>query len=106
MNEITDLAKYLSRFFEEYLPLERGLSKHTIRSYSDTFTMWYTFFLCQKKLPAHKVMLKHITRQNVVDFLNWLEGTRGSSSTTRNSRLASLRAFSYFMQYQDVRNIW
>lgn len=105
MNEITDLAKYLSRFFEEYLPLERGLSKHTIRSYSDTFTMWYAFFLCQKKLPANKIMLKHITRQNVVDFLNWLEGTRGSSSTTRNSRLASLRAFCYFMQYQDVRNI-
>lgn len=105
MNEITDLAKYLNRFFMEYLPLERGVSKHTIRSYSNTFTMWYTFFLSQKKIPAHKVVLKHITRENVVLFLNWLEKERSSSPTTRNSRLASLRAFCYFMQYQDVKNM-
>ena len=105
MNEITDLAKYLNRFFVEYLPLERGVSKHTIRSYSDTFTVWYEFFLSQKKIPANKVMLDHITRQNVLTFLNWLEKERNSSPTTRNSRLASLRAFCYFMQYQDVKNI-
>jgi len=105
MNEITDFAKYLNRFFVEYLPLERGVSKHTIRSYSDTFTLWYEFFLSQKKISAHKVMLKDVTRQNVVAFLNWLETERNSSPTTRNSRLASLRAFCYFMQYQDVKNI-
>jgi site-specific recombinase XerD len=105
MNEITDLAKYLNRFFVEYLPLERGVSKHTIRSYSNTFTLWYEFFLSQKKISAHKVMLKDITRQNVVTFLNWLETERNGSPPTRNSRLASLRAFCYFMQYQDVKNI-
>ena len=31
----TALGRHLVRFFEEYLPVQRGLSPHTIRSYRD-----------------------------------------------------------------------
>lgn len=104
MNEITDLAKYLNRFFVEYIPLERGVSKHTIRSYSDTFTILYEFFQ-PKENTGPQGMLSHISRQNIVTFLNWLKTKRTSSPTTRNSRLASLWAFCYFTQYQYIKNI-
>ena len=43
METATDFAKYLTKFFTEYLVGERGASTHTIRSYSDTFTLVLTY---------------------------------------------------------------
>ena len=46
---ITDMAMLLKDFFETYLPKERGVSGHTIRSYSATFQSLYSFFKGSKQ---------------------------------------------------------
>jgi integrase/recombinase XerD len=42
--------------------------------------------------------LKMIGRQIVSEFLDWLENTRNASVSTRNQRLAALKAFSKYAQ--------
>lgn len=101
----TDFGRYISIFFEQYLPLERGVSKHTIRSYSDTFTLFFEFMGKVKRTPPHKLTLSLITRDVIIKFLDWVEQIRNCSATTRNIRLAAIHAFCYFLQYKDIQRL-
>lgn len=102
---ITDMAILLKDFFEIYLPKERGVSGHTIRSYSTTFQSLYAFFKVHKGIHANKLSVKDLSRQSINEYLNWLETGKGNKVPTRNSRLASIKAFCHYAQYKDFRNI-
>ena len=65
----TDFGKYVTLFFTQYLVGERGVSPHTLRSYSDTFNLFYDFMSLVRSVPAHKVRLKDVTHQTIKDFL-------------------------------------
>ena len=41
----------------------------------------------------------------VLNFLDWLQDTKKSSNATRNQRLAALRSFCTYMQYEDVKRL-
>lgn len=105
MEKETDFARHLTSFFNSYLPMERGVSRHTLRSYAHTFTLFIDFMREVKNIRAEKLELKTIDRNVVVDFLEWLQTKRQCSDNTRNLRLAALRSFFRYLQYEDVRNI-
>ena len=97
METTTDFAKYLTRFFTEYLVGERGASSHTIRSYSDTFTLVLTYMDKVKGKVANRLTLNHFNRETVLGFLDWLQKNRKCSNSTRNQRLAALHSFFRYM---------
>ena len=99
------MALLLKDFFETYLPKERGVSSHTIRSYSATFQSLYAFFKDNKGIRANKLFVKDLSRRSINDYLNWLEMEKGNKVSTRNSRLASVKAFCHYAQYKDFKNI-
>lgn len=103
METTTDFAKYLTRFFTEYLVGERGASSHTIRSYSNTFTLVLTYMDKVKGKVADRLTLNHFNRETVLGFLDWLQENRKCSNLTRNQRLAALHSFFRYMQYEDVK---
>ena len=105
IDNITDMAMLLKDFFETYLPKERGLSNHTIRSYSATFQSLYAFFKDNKGIRANKLFVKDLSRRSINDYLNWLEMEKGNKVPTRNSRLASVKAFCHYAQYKDFKNL-
>ncbi len=105
METATDFAKYLTKFFTEYLVGERGASSHTIRSYRDTFTLVLTYMDKVKHIAADRLTLTHFCRESVLDFLDWLQKERECTNSTRNQRLAALHSFFKYMQYEDVRHI-
>lgn len=105
METTTDFAKYLTRFFTEYLVGERGASSHTIRSYSDTFTLVLTYMDKVKGKVADRLTLNHFNRKTVLGFLDWLQQKRKCSNSTRNQRLAALHSFFRYMQYEDVKRL-
>lgn len=105
MEATTDFAKYLTRFFTEYLVGERGGSFHTIRSYRDTFTLVLTFMDKVMGIAADRLTLNHFNRETVLDFLDWLQKNRKCSNSTRNQRMAALHSFFRYMQYEDVKRI-
>lgn len=101
----TDFAKHLTAFFTEYLIGERGVSPNTIRSYSESFSLLLNFLDEQVNIKADNLRLEHITRKTVLNFLDWLQDTKKSSNATRNQRLAALRSFCTYMQYEDVKRL-
>ena len=96
----TDFAINLTNFLSRYLPGERGLSAHTIASYRYTFILFIAFMEKQKKISVNKLQLGHITREIIIEFLDWLQLERKCSDASRNVRLAALRSFFRFLQYQ------
>jgi site-specific recombinase XerD len=101
----TDFAKYLTAFFTGYLVGERGVSRNTIRAYSNTFTQLLTFMDEHEGIKADRLSLNHITRNVVLNFLDWLQNNRKSGNATRNNRLAAIHSFFRYMQYEDTKRI-
>ena len=81
------------------------MSTHTISSYKFTFVLFISFMEQQKRLNVSKIELKDITKECVIEFLDWLQSKRKCSNATRNVRLAGIHSFFRFLQYQHPENI-
>jgi len=102
----TDFAKTISDFLTRYLPGERGASINTIRSYRDTFKLLIRFMNEKKSIKIQKLKITHITKESVIEFLNYLEKDRKCSASTRNTRLAAIKCYFDYIIYRDIENIY
>ena len=98
----TDFARLLTKFLTGYLAHQRGISSNTVKAYKDTFVLLINF-LATKGIKAEKLKLVHITREIIDSFLNWLQTERGVGNATRNARLAAIRSFYRYVQYEGTR---
>lgn len=98
---ITDFAGELESFFVDFLATEVGASKHTIRSYRDTFVLLIDFMQSKHGISVNNIRLSHFERTMILSFLEWLESERKNSSSTRNQRFAAIRSFCDFLSRKD-----
>ena len=101
-----DLPYYLTSFLGKFLPGEKNASNHTIQSYSFTFRLLLTFFEDVKSVTPERLSMSDLTRDTVVEFLDWLESVRGCAITTRNQRLMAINSFVRFVQKQSPENLY
>jgi site-specific recombinase XerD len=85
------------RFFEDFLPAQRGLSPHTIRSYRDTLVLFLQFTSRKTNRRADQLTISDLTAERVVEFLTFLEKERKNGIATRNARLGVIHVFSRFL---------
>jgi site-specific recombinase XerD len=86
------LSDYLRYFFTCYLPQHRGVSPHTLASYKQSFLQLLRY--CKLRLPdQHDPELARFQVSFLLDFLAYLEKTLGNAASTRNARLAAMKAF-------------
>ncbi|MBO2527708.1 MAG: integrase [Clostridiales bacterium] len=97
----TDFTKALTSYFSTYLPTTCGVSPNTCNSYRDAFKLLLLYFQEEKGVPANSIELRMLNRNLVSDFLDWLEVQRKVSVTTRNQRLAAMKAFAHYVQYRN-----
>lgn len=97
----TDFTKALTAYFSTYLPLTCGVSPNTCNSYRDAFKLLLLYFQEEKGVSANSIELRMLNRNLVSDFLDWLEAQRKVSVTTRNQRLAAMKAFAHYVQYRN-----
>lgn len=97
----TDFTKALTAYFSTYLTLTCGVSPNTCNSYRDAFKLLLLYFQEEKGVPANSIELRMLNRNLVSDFLDWLEAQRKVSVTTRNQRLAAMKAFAHYVQYRN-----
>lgn len=97
----TDFTKALTSYFSTYLPETCGVSPNTCNSYRDAFKLLLLYFQEEKGIPANSIELRMLNRNLVSDFLDWLEVQRNVSVTTRNQRLAAMKAFAHYVQYRN-----
>lgn len=98
----TDFANRLSSFMSVYLPHDRNVSKHTLASYKVAFIDFIIFMEKQKSVSVNRIMLKHVNRENILDYLRWIEVEKSISLATRNYRLAAVKSFCRFLMYKDI----
>jgi integrase/recombinase XerD len=87
------LGQIVQSFFTDYLPVQKGLSQGTIRSYRDTISLLLRFLADHRHRPIAKLALEDLTLHSMLDFLKHLEHERGNSPRTRNQRRAALNTF-------------
>jgi len=97
----TDFSKHLTDFFLNYLPLQKNVSKNTIKAYRDTFKLLLNFCESEEKIKPEKLSMHHLSTNLIERFLIWLETERNCSVSTRNLRLAALHAFFRYIQSES-----
>jgi site-specific recombinase XerD len=93
----TDLGLELVRFFEEFLPGQRGLSPNTVRSYRDALVLWLKFTAADAGRAVERLQIRDLTAERVIAFLNHLAAARGNGIATRNARLGAIHVFARFL---------
>jgi len=96
-----DFSKCLTKFLTTYLAGERNLSTHTISSYCDTFKLFLIFMKEKQNIQPHQLNIKLLTKEIIVNYLSWLDSERGSSTSTRNVRLAAIHSFIKFLEFEN-----
>lgn len=99
--EPTDFAKALSRYLGVYLPGQRNASTNTLKSYRDTFKLLLRYCKQDCHLAIEKLCIRHIDKQLILGFLQWLEKDRHNGVSTRNQRLACIHGFYQYMQLEE-----
>lgn len=102
---MTDLARPLSRYLTEHLPHERGASRHTVRAYVCTFNMLVTFAAGRLGTRPCKLTVADLDTDTLLAFLDHLETDRKNGVTTRNMRLASIKAFFRFLEFRYPQHL-
>ena len=97
---MTGLASPLSAFLREYLPRDRGASRHTIESYATGFKLLATFAADRHGIRPCALEVGHLDVDTILAFLDHLEAERGNSVSTRNIRLAAVKAFHRFLEFR------
>lgn len=88
------LSTCLIQFFGQYLPRIKGLSKRTIESYHETFTLFLPFAAQYFSIKIQSLRIYHLSPDVILAFLNYLENQRNNIARTRNQRLATIKSFS------------
>lgn len=90
---MNDFFETIRKFLIEYLPNQRCLSENTIRSYRQSLNLFVKFLREVKGYTVAKIQFSVISREMLLEFLDWIETERKCSASTRNQRLMVLRAF-------------
>lgn len=93
---------YITKYFSEYLPSVKGVSKKTIQSYRDTFVLFLDYIHEVYRLNINKLSMHDIDEIMIEKFLEHLENNRKNSISTRNQRLAALHSFYRYLQKREL----
>lgn len=93
-------AAYLGKYFRVYLPSISGRTPQTIDSYRYAFILFLTFMQDVNRISADAVEISHLSMNNILSYLSWLQTVRSNSVSTRNQRQAAINSFIRFLMYE------
>lgn len=105
-NESIRIAGHVSRFLDEYVPLQKTDSINTLRSYQNALALYLTFLENEKKIQCTDLKGDCFTRLNIEEWISWLKKERGCSPESCNNRLASLRVFLKFLGSRETAYLY
>lgn len=97
MNKTNIFLDLLQSFIKDYLPIAKGASSNTIRSYKYAFKLLFDF-MKQAGTEPDEIRFEDFTTQVFEDFFKWLISVRNCSLSTKNQRHAALLSFSEYAQ--------
>lgn len=97
---MTPIAPLITAFLREHMPIERGYSPHTCETYAHAFRLLFVFASDRLGQRPSQLCLEQIDAALVLNFLTHIEQQRGNDATTRNSRLAAIKAFTRYVEFR------
>lgn len=97
---------YLSKFLLDEMSSIRNNSSNTIASYSDSFKLFLIYMEEEKGIKPNLISLDDLTKDNVHNYLNWLEDVRKVCIPSRNVRLAAIHSFVRYLQSNDPSRLF
>lgn len=102
----TDFSMHLTTFLSDYLPMQKNVSRNTIKSYRDTFKLLLRFCETEEGIPVEKLTMQKLSSDLTLRFLNWLENERKCSIATRNLRLTAIHSFFRYTQSESPESLY
>lgn len=93
------LSTCLHQYFYEYLPLIKGTSEQSIKTYRQAFSLFLHFLADYHSIKIKSLKLDHLTPEVVLAFLNYLERDRKNTVQTRNNRLAVIKSLAKMIRF-------
>jgi len=101
----SSLFPLIHDYLKIYLPKQRKVSPNTVRSYREALELLVDFVKEHKSIPLVDVTFEMLTAEMILSFLDYLESERGCSVSTRNNRLAAIRAFIHYAADRDITTV-
>lgn len=97
---MTSVAPLITDFLRVHLPKERGFSANTCETYAHAFKIFFEFTAKRLGKRPSQINLEELDAKMVLEFLGDIEKSRNNSASTRNSRLAAIKAFMRFVEFK------
>jgi len=97
MSDHALLGPWVRRFLMEHVVAERNLAHNTQHSYRDALALLIPFVGMARNRPVDRLAVADVSAELVRQFLAEIETARGCRTTTRNQRLAAIRALAGFI---------
>src|SRR3546814_808479 len=96
---MTALASHLTAYFVDHLPRHCGASAHTVATYAHSFTILVRFAAEHRRCRPIDLQVEDLDPDLILTFLDHIENGRQNSISTRNARLAAVRSFFRYIEY-------
>lgn len=100
MQAATPIAKLITDFLREYLPVLKGCSPSTCETYAHTFRLLFVFASERLGVTPSQLCVEHLDAALILNFLSHIEKNRGNCPATRNGRLAAIKAFVRYIEFR------
>ena len=97
---MTLLAPLITGFLRDYMPRQRGYSPHSCEAYAYSFRLLFAFAAKRIQTKPSQLLIEQLDAALILDFLGHIERERGNGAATRNLRLASIKTFMRYVEYQ------
>lgn len=97
---MTPIAPLVTSFLREHLPVAQGYSPHTCETYAHAYRLFFQFAAARLKTTPSQLYLEQLDAALVLEFLAHIEAGRGNSASTRNGRLAAIKAFMRYVEFK------
>lgn len=100
--ESLEIAKYIYTFINEYAPVHKTASEHTLKNYKNSLALYLTFLEKERNITPSRLSIDCFSLEYMEGWMKWIQETRGCSAQTCNIRLGALRTF---LKYLSERNL-
>lgn len=101
MDDRKKFSALVQNYFCKFLINQRHVSDRTVQTYRDTFRLLFKFISEKTGKTASQLCLSDTNADMILNFLNYLESERKNVINSRNIRLAAIRSFFHYVEYQE-----
>ena len=90
----------IQKFFLQWLVAQRNVSPETVKSYRDSFKIFFKYLKTSHKITPSDITINCLEAEYILDFLAYLDKERGNQAKTINVRLSAINCFLKFLSFE------